>query len=362
MTPLAPLKDQKGMALLITLSVMAVLLAVSFEINRRVARQLDQQQRYLDRNLLMETAEKGLALAKIILVEDARKNPTDSVQEPWADAEKRAARARAVSPESPHLGLTITDEMGKIQINALVKTFPGHEINVEQRQIWETFLPMVLSPDHGPGEDVEALINSLKDWMDNGDDGMITGISGTESGYYQSLDPPYASADQPLFHLDQLFRIRGFSRGMFTRGEGGAPATGDPSRWITVFGAQSAAPGQYVYPGKININTAPLTVVAALLPPGKRDAARRIIDHRRERSRNSFAHDLSVKNWFAPLAGLSKKETAAMEKTITYASWIFSIRSRAEHRGRSLTLTTVVERRRNKDGAWECNTLSQKRE
>jgi len=54
-----------------------------------------------------------------------------------------------------------------------------------------------------------AIINSLKDWLDSGDDDAITGLSGAESSYYQSLDIPYPCKNGPVLHVGELALIKG---------------------------------------------------------------------------------------------------------------------------------------------------------
>ncbi len=48
------------------------------------------------------------------------------------------------------------------------------------------------------------IINSLKDWLDSGDDDAITGLSGAESDYYEGLEPPYSCKNGPMDNLGEV--------------------------------------------------------------------------------------------------------------------------------------------------------------
>jgi general secretion pathway protein K len=78
------LNNQKGVALLVTLSIITILFVVVMELNRRVRQHTGVANSLSTEIKLMETAESGIAVAKAILLKDAVENTTDSVQEDWA--------------------------------------------------------------------------------------------------------------------------------------------------------------------------------------------------------------------------------------------------------------------------------------
>ncbi|NWH05632.1 general secretion pathway protein GspK [Desulfobacter latus] len=374
-----PLKNQKGMALLVTLSIIAVILAVSFEMNRRVRLRIMTTAQDKTEYILEETARTGLEIAKAVLQQDASENHIDSVQDKWADPDFLNALITSLGYARETLSLTITDELGKIQVNALVKEFPGHVINPEQRTIWENLLSFFISKDKSEDErDPDEIINCLKDWLDSNDDDLITGVSGAESDYYQSLSPPYDCANRPIYDLNELFRVKGITKDFLAISQDMANFFSDmigevpdltPEKLFTAFGAQhnvSKDKGikKYNYPGKININTAPIPVIAAILPWGKQDLAVAIDAYRSEKSdesdEESFTNNLGRKGWYADAAGLTSEEKAAMEKKITYRSHIFSVESQATANGQSLTLQNIILRKKDKNGKWYCKPLVQR--
>jgi len=372
-----PLDNQKGMALLVTLSVIAVILAVSFELNRRVRLSIMSTEQYKTEIMLSETARSGIEIAKAVLQQDASENNIDSVQENWADPEFMGELLTSLGYSPKALTITITDELGKIQVNALLKEFPGHNFNPDQKSIWENLLSFFINKDKSEDDrDPDEMINCLKDWLDNNDDDLITGVSGAESDYYQSLEPPYECANREIHDLNELYRVKGikknflsFSKNMesFLPDEFQGVTDLKPEDLFTVYGVEqkmsnNTGAKKYTYSGKININTAPVPVIAALLPFGKQDLAEAIDTFRTEKADDAekgFSNNLSMKGWYASAAGLTQEEKTVMEKKIVYSSNIYSIESKASLNGLHMTLKTVLLRKKNKEGRWYCKTLAQ---
>jgi len=106
------LGNESGIALLITLSIIAILITVSFELNRRVKIGIITAETGKTDFQLMKMAESGINIAKAILVKDA--NIIQSIG--FGDGD---------------ITLKIIDEMGKIQVNALINEYPGHDVNMK---------------------------------------------------------------------------------------------------------------------------------------------------------------------------------------------------------------------------------------
>jgi general secretion pathway protein K len=371
------LGNDRGVALLITLSIIAILLTVSLELNRRVKIGILAAETFKTDYRLMEIATSGLNVGMALLVKDAKQNQIDSVQEEWSDPEALAKIIASLAFDEGDIKLKVTDEIGKIQVNALINQYPGHDVNPDQRQIWENLLSFFISSDKSEDQrDPQEIINCLIDWLDDKDGETITGISGAESPYYESLEIPYKCANREFFDLNELFFVKGISptllltAGNFDTLFFESENQEDQNKELqlkdvfTVFGAGKNTSGTdktYQFPGKININTAPVQVIAALLPFGKQDLAESISDYRRMKpdGNSGFTNDLSIKGWYAGVAGLTQKEAAALAKRVTYSSDLFSMESHARLNGRSLVLKRVVKRQRDKTGKWFCKTLRQ---
>lgn len=366
------------MALLITLSIIAILLTASLELNRRVRLAILSSEISKTEYKLLTMAKSGMILAEAVLIKDVNTNQIDSVQEEWSDPETLNKIVTSIFTGPGEITLHIVDEMGKIQVNALINEYPGHEVNMDQKKIWENLLSLFISSDKSRDDrDPQQIINCLIDWLDDMDNDAITGVSGAESAYYESLDIPYACANRPFHDLNQLFLVKGITQNLVTRAAVLDKILSDPDAQepplhledlFTVFGfrekkpgSKATVPGKYGFSGKININTAPVPVIASLLPFGKQDLAESIDAYRISRpdKEEGFANDLSIKEWYAGIAGLTDTEKIKMMEMVTYSSHIFTIESKATLNGRSLVLKNTVLRHKNKKGQWVCKTLRQ---
>jgi len=348
------LVNERGIVLLITLAVITVLVASVLALNRKMRSVVGSSAAARDRIIVSSMATSGIHAAMAMLVKDKSDSETDSLQEDWAGAEKIAELLTDLPFEEGKITFTITDEMGKIQVNALVAFPQGREFNEPQRQLWERFLEPFFSQNDvlGSESDPAQVINSLKDWLDSGDDDAITGISGAESDHYQTLEPPYSCRNGPIHHLNELLLVQGITDQLFFGNEA-APGI---SAYLTVNGAVEAENNSFTYGGKININTADMPVIAALLPPEKAELAEAIYNYRQETSDAASLHDLSKQTWYKNVPGCSDIDIDA--DLITTSSDLFSIRCTAVRRMMALTTTTVVMREKSKEtGKWICKVL-----
>lgn len=80
--------DQKGAALVVTLAIVAILVAAGLQLGKFTGDSVMATLVEKDRFQAEQLALSGLELAKLILAEDAAKNTTDSVQEAWSNPEK----------------------------------------------------------------------------------------------------------------------------------------------------------------------------------------------------------------------------------------------------------------------------------
>lgn len=347
------LNKNHGIALLVTLSVVTVLVVVSLEMNKKMRSAIFSAATTRDRMTLMHMASSGIDVAAAMLVKDKTQSDSDSVQEDWADSEKVAEILYDVPFEDGSVTVTIRDELGKIQINSLVQFPDGRNFNESQKTMWMRFLEL-LNYQNETLEDIEpmTIINSVKDWLDSGDDDAITGLSGAESDYYQDLDPPYTCKNGPFAHINELFLVKGIPPTLF-EGAGGEKGL---SGYLTVFGMTQSPDNSFTYEGKININTADLPALVAILPPGNEDLAQAIYDYRQERVESGYINDLSSPNWYKNVPGMG--DTKIDPNLITTSSDFFQIESVAALKEMKLKITAVIKRDQNtKSGKWKCNIL-----
>ena len=348
------LRNHRGIALLVTVTIITILIAVALEMNRKTRSVVFSAAASRDRITLSHMASSGIDIAKAVLIKDKNDSEFDSIQEDWADPEKINELIQGMPFENGAVKLTITDELGKIQINSLVTYPEGHTFNESQRDMWYRFLYLLIS-QNDLLEDLEpdTIINSVKDWIDSGDDEAITGLNGAESDYYQDLDPPYVCRNGPFIHLGELALIKGITT-EFLQLVGGISGI---SRYMTVFGIKETDSNKFTYEGKININTADLPVLAAMLPSGNPELAQAIYDYRLETSDSKYIHNLSSTSWYKEVPGLSDVEIDP--KIVTTTSDFFRIESLASLNEIKMNITAIIKRERNKKtGKWECKVLS----
>ena len=348
------LTNNRGIALLITISIITVLIAGVLEWNRKVRTSVVVSATARDRVTQSYMAASGVHAAMALLIKDKMDSDSDSLQEDWANPEKIDEAVRQIPFEDGTVTFKITDELGKIQINALVRYPEGQQFNEAQRGLWDRFLRLLPAPENYQEEsDPNAIINSIKDWLDSGDDEAITGLSGAESGYYQGLEPPYPCRNGPFYHLGELALVKGVTAELLN----GAGETPGISQYVTVHGITNTEEKKITFEGKININTAELPVLTALLPSDSHDIAQAIYDYRLETNDLAYIHDLSKPNWYQNVPGAGGIQIDP--DLITTQSDIFSIDVDASLHDMRIRVTAVVQRGKDKkSGRWGCRVLN----
>jgi general secretion pathway protein K len=382
-TTVGNLKSSRGMALLITLSVIAILVTVGLQLNKKTRATVDTAAAQKERFTLNQMATGAVNVAMAMLIKDAVETKVDSVQEDWANPEKIEEMLTEIPFDEGKVAIIITDELSRIQVNALVDFPEGMKFNATQQALWQRFSENLLNL-YKETEDVsemeetnpETIINSIKDWLDSKDDDAVTGLSGAESDYYMGLDPPYKCKNGPFSHLGEVALVKGIPPELFN----GLGELLGLSSYLTVYGAVSntsppadaSSPenngastntdqikdGKFTFEGRININTADLPVLMALLPQEAADFAKNMYEFRILKAEDdSYVNDLSDPGWYKNVPGFSSIEID--ESLITVRSDFFRITATATRYKAKLTVSAVVQREKNgKSGKWECKILN----
>ena len=345
--------NESGIALVTTLGVVAVLLVAATQIGRLTGDAALQTRAENDLFSAGEQAMSGIHLGMLVLSRDAADNTTDSVQEVWSDPDKLSEMVAALGFKTGSMTLAISDEMGKIQLNAQLREFPGSEANAGQQEILARFFNLARkSQGDDDVEDGRELVNAVKDWLDTNDDDAVTGLSGAESDYYQSLENSYPCANGPFNQVSELYNVKGMER------ENPDLELGN---FFTAYGLADIKNdlGRFTYTGKININTAPIEVVAALLPEGRDHLAEDLVAFREHRASDEEQYsNLLEPGWFDKVIELSGNEKTAFTSNITYASHVFRITCKVRQEGVSASVSAVVKREKSKQsGKWACRIL-----
>jgi len=245
-------------------------------------------------------ARSGVNLATLALKQDTQNSSIDSLGDDWA---------RALPPLPAGAGVVlvrVNDEQGKLNLNALRNA--GGTINGRWREVAERLFAL---QDLDPG-----LLDPLLDWLD-GDD--FPEPRGAEKTHYLGLTPPYIPRNGPLITLGELGRVEGFT----------------PAVRARLDEVVTALPGNST---KINVNTAPLAVLAALFPSVDQAALEEFLKSRVETPAHGPS-DLRERLGFNP-----RSPVDALTLT-DVRSEFFAIHALATVASISQGLTVIVQRR-----------------
>jgi general secretion pathway protein K len=352
------MRNRRGVALLITLSVTTVLVAAALEYNRRARYAVISSAAARDHLTMSEMASAGVHVAMAILAKDKADNDTDTPMDSWADPQIIDEVLKEFPFEDGRVSLVITDETAKIQVNALVNYPDSSQFNEAQRTLWERFLQYYaerkeLKLDLRDDSEPAAIINSLKDWLDSGDNDAITGLSGAESSYYQDRKPPYPARNAPIVDLNDLLLVKGVTPELFY----GTAQIPGISHYLTVYGMQPGEGTGISFPGRINVATAEPPVLFALIPAENKDLVEMIDELRRDVAAGKQTVDLRSADWLNRIPGLA--ELKLDPKVISMSSDLFRVESTASLHDALTTVSAVLQRvQAPKTGKWTCRILS----
>lgn len=343
------LYSQKGMALIITLVMVTLLTGWALNLNIKVRDSLVKTIGLKKRTELYDKACAGVDIAKLILIRDKENTQNDSIQEFWADDERISEFLFNLGFSKDELEIKIIDELSKIQINALVN-FPNLKKSV-QVKLWERFLDGLRYEFPELIKNPYDIINPLLDWLDYNEDDAITGLTGAEKGYYESKKQMETPRNGPMKSVEELSFVRGVNEKLWNK----VSISGMADNYLTTNGKVNRSGNSFFYEGKININTAPAAVITALVKDKAQiQAAESVVSFRDEKSEGKFVHQLE-KKWYKKCPGCT--DIKFQEDLITDSSDIFKIISTAKDGDYNISIETIIQRKKGKNGKWECEIL-----
>lgn len=245
-----PRDDERGVALLLALLVLALLVALILEFDAEARREYRDAAAFRDNFKARTLTRAAVQAARAVLQQDLLKEKQagvsyDAPTDFWAMPIKNYAIGDGL------LNAQIEDERGKLNLNDLAAA-AGDAIQKKTKidRFKRLFELLQLSPD---------LVDAVVDWVDADDNAEP---AGAESLYYQSQRPPYRAANAPLSGPGDLRLIKGFTPDIVER----------LSHYVTVFPAQGGA--------LVNLNTADSLVIQALDPAITQAMAAEIIQGR----------------------------------------------------------------------------------
>jgi len=309
------LKSNKGMALLLAVSVISLLVAVTVEFNKNMRQELVGSYTVKDNSQLGAIMKAGYNIAEAVLFQDVKDNEFDSGYDRWA---KLGSSNLSGLFGRGGLELIITDLSGKLQLNSLgISSATGEN----GRKI---LTKLLLNGEFGDlSEDqVSLIVDAITDWVDTDDDPK--GFEETESSYYESLDPPYASKNGPLEFIEELLLVRGITRDLYF----GTAEYKGLRDYVTVHGND----------GKININNASVEILQAMDENMAEGLVQEMVTFREDEGNKDLLKD---EDWYATFVSEDLQFDADM---VTTASNYFDITAVAKYVEMQRTLYAVVKR------------------
>jgi general secretion pathway protein K len=275
----AYLANERGMALVITIFVIALVTVLVLEYHFDATVELELAANYADDVQAYHLALSGISFARALLLRDD--DADDGMQDLWysmslvpacfppqqllsmageggggetmfLDRSTEDGQTQDGASDGQRcVSLRIVDEQSRLPMNALMPQGESADPNPVWRQIFEAFLV-----NFQIDEDV---LDALVDWIDKDD--QPVGIGGAERTHYAGLEHPYEPPNKPMRSVAELRQIRGFDYETLAKLFPGRPpeALADidlgTNRYVTVYGGQDA---------RVNLNTADEEVLRAL--------------------------------------------------------------------------------------------------
>jgi general secretion pathway protein K len=236
------MKGKKGFALVMTLVLTALMVAVLVEMIHQIYVDVSISRGFRDGQQASLLAESGVTGGTKLLQVALQGKDYTSLSDAWAAPIK-------LDDETGTIEISITEESGKLCINDLV----------QPRGI-DDFTLLALNRLGKRLQIPENVWNALADWMDNDDSPRS---NGAETSYYQAQKPPYVAHNAKLATIAELSLVRGFTSENVTA----------LRPFVTIYADAIQSP--------VNINTAPKEVLKALDDGIDDRMAERILEERR---------------------------------------------------------------------------------
>ena len=230
------LRNERGFALVLTLVVTALLVAVAAEFIHGVYVDTSLQRNFVNLQQASLMADSGVK-GGIALLRSFRQGGDETA------LLQTLERPLELEDEKGKVSVTIEEENGKLNLNAV------SEFHDQARG---RLLRLLKLP--------EGIGDAVADWVDPDQDPHP---DGAEAPYYQSLSAPYLPRDGRMETFGELGLVRGFSPALV---QGLSP-------YATVYGADWA----------IDVNAAPAHVLMAIHDDMTEELARSVIERRRQK-------------------------------------------------------------------------------
>ncbi|MEO5955963.1 MAG: type II secretion system minor pseudopilin GspK [Nitrospiraceae bacterium] len=244
-----PRSDERGIALLLTLLVLTLLVALILEFDVEARREYRDAAAFRDNFKATVLARAAVQAARGVLQQDFIKDKQtgqffDALTDIWAFPISNYVIGDGI------LSAQIEDERGKLNLNDLAAGGDPIAKKTKVLRFKRLFELVQINPD---------LVDVIVDWVDQDE---VPEAAGAEGPYYQTLHPSYRAANAPLQTLLELRLIKGMTPDLIEK----------LSKVVTVYPQEGES--------RVNVNTAPLLVLQALDPRITQGVASDIIQAR----------------------------------------------------------------------------------
>jgi general secretion pathway protein K len=227
------LENSRGVALILTILVVSLIVALSLEFNRTMLSHRISAGNIGHGLRALYAAKSGVSCGLAVLMKDSE--TVDTLMDDWALPEMLNAISAGSQTllEGGRFEVAIEDLSGKIPINSLID-------NPELEKAFKRFLALdAFGLDE---ETVNIVSDSVMDWIDgSGEEDDLMRFYGAEDDYYMYLDRPYHCKNEPLDSVEEILLVKGVTPELFYGTEDYAGI----GPYISVYGTS-----------EININTA----------------------------------------------------------------------------------------------------------
>jgi general secretion pathway protein K len=230
-----PRRDERGVALLLALLVLALLVALILEFDAEARREYRDAAAFRDNFKATILTRAAVQAARAVLQQDLLRDKQagkfyDATTDLWAFPIQKYAIGDGL------LTAQIEDERSKLNLNDLATAGDPTARKVKILRVKRLFEFLQINPD---------LVDAIVDWVDSDD---VPEPAGAETLYYQSLRPAYRAANAPLQTVHEIKLIKGMTPEIVEK----------LVRYVTVYPQEGDS--------RVNINTADVLVLQALDP------------------------------------------------------------------------------------------------
>lgn len=298
------MRDERGFALVITLIVSALLVALVTEFIAEVYVDTSSAHSYVDAQKASLMAESGISGAIAMLQVSLPQKSYTSLHDIWA-------KPLDLPEEQGTLRITVEDESAKLSLNHIVG---ANGTFIDEADPTGSYYGTALRLFRKLQLPAGDLCDTVADWIDEND---IPKPGGAESQWYSARKPSFVARNARIDTFEELVLLKGFSSEVVEK----------IRPFVTVYAENNIA-------APLNINTAPKELLTSLDERITDVLAEQIIDYRK----NSPFKD---KSELVRVPGMDRIATGLQSRT-TVKSALFRIKAEAQVNGTTRIVESVV--------------------